>query len=93
MKFDIRETYPSFQSWGSNSWIILHGMWVVVTTIVFNPLLINLDNPKVDFFNNWKSMRMQEAFNDIPCIKMSSYTFVLKQSQDHNPIIIIISQI
>jgi hypothetical protein len=47
MKFDIRGTYPNFQSRGSNSWIILCGMWAVVTTIVFNPLLINSDNPRI----------------------------------------------
>jgi hypothetical protein len=65
-----REQLP----WGGKSQIILRGVRAMVTTIVFNPLLINPDNPQIDFFSNSKLMRMEEAFSDIPCIEMSSHT-------------------
>jgi hypothetical protein len=60
----------------------------------FNLLLINPDNPQIDFFYNSKLMRMQEAFSDIPCIETSSYTLyrnnrnITIQSQYYNSITI-----
>jgi hypothetical protein len=49
---------------GGNSRIILRGVWAVVTTIVFNPLLINPDNPRIILGGVW-AMVTTIAFNPL----------------------------